>query len=223
MRGIAFKDGAVKAGIDWVVDETPMGDRELKIHIPSGDTIEVPFKPFNTFGVMSMDEIVRDLAERAEVKKFWQKATIYRNGIHTTVKWADGTITRVKCGEDDEQSDNAAYEAALVKRLYGSRSAYKKFVKAHVMDGRKKKDQVKKEPEREPVYDMFGHKLKVGDKFIVPDLSVYQEWYVKAYRDYIREHGYLTVEETSYRMVKAKDFDSGFDADKVIRIEDRRK
>lgn len=74
------------------------------------------------------------------------KTKIYRNGIHTTVKWGDGSITKVKCREDDKLSDEAAFEAALVKKIFGSRSAYKRFVRENTVDQneiRRKKEEKK--------------------------------------------------------------------------------
>ena len=71
---------------------------------------------------------------------FWEDCKIQRNGKYTTVIWKDGTVTRVTCQDSDEPDDLRAFEEALAKKLYGSRTALKKFVEARTVDVARKKD-----------------------------------------------------------------------------------
>lgn len=75
---------------------------------------------------------------------------IYVNPPYTTVKWGDGTVTTVKCCEDDTYSEAQGFAAALAKKLYGgkhgSSSHVKKFVASHAV--RKAKKSAKKEKKK---------------------------------------------------------------------------
>lgn len=75
---------------------------------------------------------------------------IYANPPYTTVKWGDGTVTTVKCCEDDTYSEAQGFAAALAKKLYGgkheSSSHVKKFVASHAI--RKAKKSAKKEKKK---------------------------------------------------------------------------
>ena len=70
---------------------------------------------------------------------FWEDCKIQRNGKYTTVIWKDGTVTRVTCQDSDELDDLRAFEEALAKKLYGSRTALKKFVEKRTVDVAQKK------------------------------------------------------------------------------------
>lgn len=92
----------------------------------------------------------------------WKNAKIYRNGIHTTVKWGDGTITRVKLTEGEEGNDVDAFLNALGKKLFGSRTALKRFVEQSTVVQKKKEK--KTEEEKEPkTLDSRGQQINVGD------------------------------------------------------------
>lgn len=92
----------------------------------------------------------------------WKNAKIYRNGIHTTVKWGDGTITRVKLTEGEEGNDIDAFLNALGKKLYGSRTALKRFVEQNTVIQKKKEK--KTEEEKEPgTLDSRDQPINVGD------------------------------------------------------------
>lgn len=58
----------------------------------------------------------------------WEKAKMFINGDVTVIKWGDGTITKVRKQETDKPDICAAFEAALVRKLFGSRSRYKKHI-----------------------------------------------------------------------------------------------
>ena len=47
----------------------------------------------------------------------------------TTVIWEDGTSTMVKCTNSENFADDNGFVFALAKKLYGTRTAYMKFVK----------------------------------------------------------------------------------------------
>ena len=104
----------------------------------------------------------------------WKNAKIYRNGVHTTVKWGDGTITRVKLTEGEEGNDVDAFLNALGKKLYGSRTALKKFVEARTFDvalvkkvkksaKHRKGDRVRRSNGEEIARDANSAELSVGD------------------------------------------------------------
>ena len=92
----------------------------------------------------------------------WKKAKIYRNGIHTTVKWGDGTITRVKLTEGEEGNDVDAFLNALGKKLFGSRTALKKFVEQNTIVQKKKVKKVEEEKKPE-CHDSHYQPINVGD------------------------------------------------------------
>lgn len=107
---------------------------------------------------------------------FWEDCKIQRNGKYTTVIWKDGTVTRVTCqdsDEPDEPDDLRAFEEALAKKLYGSRTALKKFVEARTVDVWHRKRKLKKqeknsnEEKRTKVEliacDGNGTELSIGD------------------------------------------------------------
>lgn len=79
---------------------------------------------------------------------FWEDCKIQRNGKYTTVIWKDGTVTRVTCQDSDEPDDLRAFEEALAKKLYGSRTALKKFVEARTVDVAQKKKAKKQQKKK---------------------------------------------------------------------------
>ena len=91
----------------------------------------------------------------------WKNAKIYRNGVHTTVKWGDGTITRVKLTEGEEGNDVDAFLNALGKKLFGSRTALKKCVEQNTIVQKKKGK--KTEEEESKTLDSRGQQINVGD------------------------------------------------------------
>jgi hypothetical protein len=58
----------------------------------------------------------------------YEPAAIYRNGETTAVKWADGTITKVKRQEEDADSIYSAFTAALAKKALGSNTKISKIL-----------------------------------------------------------------------------------------------
>lgn len=113
---------------------------------------------------------------------FWEDCKIQRNGKYTTVIWKDGTVTRVTCQDSDYPDDLRAFEEALAKRLYGSRTALKKFAEARTVDVERKKE-IKKSSRRWKndrkrrnngeviARDSKGVELKVGDTVYIKDYS----------------------------------------------------
>ena len=123
---------------------------------------------------------------------FWEDCKIQRNGKYTTVIWKDGTVTRVTCQDSDEPDDLRAFEEALAKKLYGSRTALKKFVEARTVDVARKKDDKKsskrwkndrkrRENGETIARDSNGVELSVGDTVYIKDFSGV-DWGGKVYR-----------------------------------------
>ena len=76
---------------------------------------------------------------------------ILKSGNRTIVFWQDGTKTIVKRGEDEPDSDYAAFTAALGIKLYGSNSALKKIVGMTVtQEPKKAKQKGTEQTETEP-------------------------------------------------------------------------
>lgn len=110
--------------------------------------------------------------------RFWEDCKIQRNGKYTTVIWKDGTVTRVTCQDSDELDDLRAFEEALAKKLYGSRTALKKFVeknttdmireKAHKKHVKRCKGDERRRAEGELIArDTYNALLSVGDTVYV--------------------------------------------------------
>ena len=123
---------------------------------------------------------------------FWEDCKIQRNGKYTTVIWKDGTVTRVTCQDSDYPDDLRAFEEALAKRLYGSRTALKKFAEARTVDVARKKDDKKSSKRWKNdrkrrsngeviARDGNGVELKVGDTVYIKDFSGLN-WSGKVYR-----------------------------------------
>lgn len=123
---------------------------------------------------------------------FWEDCKIQRNGKYTTVIWKDGTVTRVTCQDSDEPDDLRAFEEALAKKLYGSRTALKKFVEARTVDVARKKDgkksskrwkndRARRKNGEVIARDSNGVELKVGDTVYIKDFSELN-WGGKVYR-----------------------------------------
>jgi len=93
---------------------------------------------------------------------FWEDCKIQRNGKYTTVIWRDGTVTRVTCQDSDEPDDLRAFEEALAKKLYGSRTALKKFVEKRTVVQKKKGKKVKEEKKLESLHSC-SQQINVGD------------------------------------------------------------
>lgn len=53
------------------------------------------------------------------------------SGPKTIVFWHDGTKTIVSCAEDEEYDPYNAFCSAVVKKMFGTTSAAKKFIKKH--------------------------------------------------------------------------------------------
>ena len=123
---------------------------------------------------------------------FWEDCKIQRNGKYTTVIWKDGTVTRVTCQDSDYPDDLRAFEEALAKKLYGSRTALKKFVEARTVDVAHKKkskkfdkrwknDRTRRKNGEVIARDSNGVELSVGDMVYIKDFSGV-DWGGKVYR-----------------------------------------
>lgn len=74
-------------------------------------------------------------------KKTFTVSRILKSGPYTHVFWADRTKTSVRRAPDEDDSDYAAFTAALAIKLYGSNSALKRMLreKTEVQQPKKKK------------------------------------------------------------------------------------
>jgi hypothetical protein len=118
-----------------------------------------------TAPILSMEFINGGLIKFNDAdSSLWKNAKIYRNGVHTTVKWGDGTITRVKLTEGEEGNDIDAFLNALGKKLFGSRTALKRFVEQNTVVQKKKEKKVKVPERYKPEnLDGRGQQVNVGD------------------------------------------------------------
>jgi len=147
-------------------------------------TLVTPIRP--TWGAVPAVEgtVAYRIAIDAMIKskaEIYKNSTIYRNGIYTTVKWSDGTVTTVKCKEGDECDDTEAFINALANKVFGGRSALKRHVRGHTVDvaeKKRKKAEKKKNVSETPtdtsdsvpaekILDSKGQELHVGDKVFV--------------------------------------------------------
>lgn len=102
------------------------------------------------------------------IKALFTNAVVYRNGRYTTVKWGDGSITRVTCKDTEFPTDELGFEAALVKRIFGSRNAFTKFLDKSCVDVAHEKYMKKLEKKvKNTPRDRRLNELKVGDVAIV--------------------------------------------------------
>ena len=58
---------------------------------------------------------------------------ILQSGPATIVFWKNGDKTIVKCSDDDQNSEYAAFTAALAKKIFGSNSAVKKIIERYTV------------------------------------------------------------------------------------------
>lgn len=88
---------------------------------------------------------MRNLCTLEEITTAWCRSfildkftptRILRSGPATIVFWADGTKTVVKRAPDEEDSDYAAFTAALAIKIFGSNTKLKKIVKTFTEVGK---------------------------------------------------------------------------------------
>jgi endogenous inhibitor of DNA gyrase (YacG/DUF329 family) len=86
---------------------------------------------------------------------------IFKNGLYTTVLWADGTKTIVKRGEDEPDDEYSAFTAALARKIYGTNSAVKRIVRMTKVQSKKHKER------KEAVVEMTAQEFEqFGDSLI---------------------------------------------------------
>lgn len=76
-------------------------------------------------------------AQKGNVSKKVTPKNIFKNGLYTTVLWADGTKTIVKRGEDEPDDEYSAFTAALARKIYGTNSAVKRIVRMTKVQSKK--------------------------------------------------------------------------------------
>lgn len=79
-------------------------------------------------------------AQNGNVSKKVTPKNIFKNGLYTTVLWADGAKTIVKRGEDDPDDEYSAFTAALARKIYGTNSAVKRIVRMTKVQSKKYKE-----------------------------------------------------------------------------------
>jgi endogenous inhibitor of DNA gyrase (YacG/DUF329 family) len=85
---------------------------------------------------------------------------IFKNGLFTTVLWADGTKTIVKRGEDEPDDEYSAFTAALARKIYGTNSAVKRIVRMTKVQSKKNKERKEAVVEMtEQEFEQFGDNL----------------------------------------------------------------
>ena len=92
--------------------------------------------------------IARAEAERklANERKKYDVEKIIFNPPATVVIWKDGTKTIVKCGEDEVFDHEVGVAMCFMKKIFGSRSAFKRTMKEYLP--KEPKNEPKKEPKR---------------------------------------------------------------------------
>jgi len=94
------------------------------------------------------DKLYKELRALEKKKDYRTPKRILKNGDYMTVLWEDGTNTVVKRGQDEPESDYAAFTAALGIKIFGSNSALKKVVgRVETQKPKKKKQTEQKAPE----------------------------------------------------------------------------
>ena len=83
--------------------------------------------------IIKMQCLMREATSRGYIPE-----AIYKNGKNTTVKWEDGTITTVKLAEGEEDSDYAAFTAALAIKALGTNQQIKKILDKKLVVQKKK-------------------------------------------------------------------------------------
>ena len=79
-------------------------------------------------------------AQKYNAHKNVTPKNIFKNGLYTTVLWADVTKTIVKRGEDEPDDEYSAFTAALARKIYGTNSAVKRIVRMTKVQSKKYKE-----------------------------------------------------------------------------------
>ena len=92
-----------------------------------------PLNQMSRKTIIKMKCLMREATNRGYIPE-----AIYKNGKNTTVKWEDGTITTVKLAEGEEDSDYAAFTAALAIKALGTNQQIKKILDKKLVVQKKK-------------------------------------------------------------------------------------
>ena len=96
---------------------------------------------------------------------------ILKNGDYMTVLWSDGTKTIVKRAPDEQESDYAAFTAALGIKCFGSNSALKRIVEsAEVQNKKKKKKRAEESEFDKSEFDKIGRAFTEASKALALEL-----------------------------------------------------
>lgn len=91
------------------------------------DPLEMETSENITEFLRTLDKILKEMDgyEVPGIKK------IFFNGNHTTILWSDNTRTTVGCMEGEKFDEYAGFAAAILKKMFGSSIAAKKFLDSH--------------------------------------------------------------------------------------------
>ena len=100
---------------------------------------------------------------------------IHFSGDKTIIIWKDGSKTIVSCGEGEQFDEYTGFCAGLVKKLFGSTTAAKRFLnKVRVESKPKKVKKIKPGKPEEVVYEAVPeterHAVSVGDCMVATDI-----------------------------------------------------
>ena len=123
-----------------------------------------------TRGSVPASLLTRDDWEKKPSPAFEAKK-ILKNGDYMTVLWRDGTKTIVKRAPDEQESDYAAFTAALGIKCFGSNSALKRIVESAEVQNKKKKKKRAEENE----FDKIGRAFTEASKALALELQRLRE------------------------------------------------
>ena len=126
----------INMGTGFSIDSIESALRDCGLHVYN-------FEIKNSYGEVpkvTIDCFHAKDAQKGNVSKKVTPKNIFKNGLYTTVLWADGTKTIVKRGEDEPDDEYSAFTAALARKIYGTNSAVKRIVRMTEVQSKKYKE-----------------------------------------------------------------------------------
>ena len=124
-------------------------------------------------------------ARNGNVSKNVTPKNIFKNGLYTTVLWADGTKTIVKRGEDEPDDEYSAFTAALARKIYGTNSAVKRIVRMTKVQSKKYKEPKEKHEKENNNHDTCSIDKPCEKSTVEHDLDALNEQAKKQYEEYL--------------------------------------
>lgn len=97
----------------------------------------------------------------------------------TIVLWQDGSKTVVRCGDDEEPSKFDGFAAAVLKKMFGTTTAAKKYINAHDEEVMKAKALAEKEKRRKEHEEAEKRKQEKIEKATMKRARKYAEAFKK--------------------------------------------